>query len=861
MKDIVVFRPLDHVKARVKSRPIVTGKFMLKMPCGGDLVVAIFNPYRSLALGRRIESPKDIDGNNGGGGSGPVWVVHLNHKRPPGEAPQMMTPTQRKTLKVVESDVIFLKYEGHVTRSASSQLLNDISALSFDHCEIPDDIIEMMSDFGEKHRNFVGASRNFCGILRHNTKLSDSQFKKISHQFEAIRAEYFGRKTITETHLNDLIASMYASLVVQMKKLHLGKVCLSLAHIRYLIGARRMYVLKKCVQSLATIFNQKMEDDRQMFKLLNEMKFESVETLMKVNDDEKHYSKSEHANDSIDQAQRWRAACQRRLKNRNELIKKLKDNCEKINEMPGESLSFSYWMEQATTTTLEAVAPTPDYTTMAQLAVNIITLMPVFDGNPGDLEGWLTAAAQAGAHLEAIDQSLPNAIRTSIYGVLLRRLSPAVRADCGIEITTDLACVTRKLKEKNGRSGVLPSADQALRLVKQRFQAGTDASAIGYEVRFLEKLIKEAVQMELPDKLRGHVRTLDENASFEAVLAKIEEEDIYQASKEDKNSGWKTVEQRRDRREVQREDRKIPPPPPPPQPQFPQKKANGGQRRERPKCWTCGSTRHLQRACLSLYRRDQRGQAYLPNQNPMEVNAVQHPEGTWIFRPRRQTPSYPSAASSRSSGSDGSSDDEWPSLPSVRGKQPRQPAGKPAVSVAALSSIVPGARDALPVVWSPTWGCTVLIDTGSTSTIIKKKIVRNRGWQSQVKLCICVATTVAGPTSLSGELVLSLKGLSGENRSVVAHVMDWASNEYDAILGTDALRCVKGSVRMRKYDWIVRLGTMRYRSEGGVSRSGHVGAAVVKKMDHIRADNVTQHFEAVFHTEGEPLSATGRVRH
>ncbi|KAL1130384.1 hypothetical protein AAG570_013322 [Ranatra chinensis] len=147
-------------------------------------------------------------------------------------------------------------------------------------------------------------------------------------------------------------------------------------------------------------------------------------------------------------------------------------------------------------------------------------------------------------------------------------------------------------------------------------------------------------------------------------------------------------------------------------------------------------------------------------------------------------------------------------------------------------------RDTLPVVWSPTWGCTVLIDTGSTSTIIKEKIVRNRGWQSQVKLCTCVATTVAGPTPLSGELVLSLKGLSGKNRSVVAHVMDWASNEYDAILGTDALR-----------------------SEGGVSRSGYVGAAVVKNMDHIRANDVTQHFEAVIHTEGEPLSVTGRVRH
>ncbi|KAL1139976.1 hypothetical protein AAG570_006953 [Ranatra chinensis] len=161
---------------------------------------------------------------------------------------------------------------------------------------------------------------------------------------------------------------------------------------------------------------------------------------------------------------------------------------------------------------------------------------------------------------------------------------------------------------------------------------------------------------------------------------------------------------------------------------------------------------------------------------------------------------------------------------------------------------------------SPTWGCTVLIDTGSTSTIIKEQI-GNCGRQSQVKLCTCVATTVAVLTPLSGELVLSLKGLSGKNRSVVAHVMDCASNENDATLGTDALRCVKGSVQMRRYDWIVRLGTMRYRSEGGVSRSRYVGAAVVKKMDHISADNVTQHFEAVFHTEGEPLSVTGRVRH
>ncbi|KAL1129668.1 hypothetical protein AAG570_012613 [Ranatra chinensis] len=146
--------------------------------------------------------------------------------------------------------------------------------------------------------------------------------------------------------------------------------------------------------------------------------------------------------------------------------------------------------------------------------------------------------------------------------------------------TTDLANVTRKLKEKSPRllaswraDGESP--DQALRLVKQLIP-GTDTTAIAYEFRFLEKQVKEAVWMELPEKLRGHVCTLDKSAFFEFVLAKIdEEENNYQASKEDRNSGWKTAERRRECREGQRDDRRTPPPPS--QPQSPQKKTNGGQ--------------------------------------------------------------------------------------------------------------------------------------------------------------------------------------------------------------------------------------------------------------------------------------------
>ncbi|KAL1138974.1 hypothetical protein AAG570_009035 [Ranatra chinensis] len=128
-------------------------------------------------------------------------------------------------------------------------------------------------------------------------------------------------------------------------------------------------------------------------------------------------------------------------------------------------------MEQATTTTLEAVAPTAEYTAMAQLAINIIKLMPIFDGNPGDLEERLTSAAQAGPYLEAINQSFPTAIRTSVYGILLRRFSPAVRAVCGIETTTDLACVTQKLKEKYGGFRC-PAEWSAVKLLRMRWADG-----------------------------------------------------------------------------------------------------------------------------------------------------------------------------------------------------------------------------------------------------------------------------------------------------------------------------------------------------------------------------------------------------
>ncbi|KAL1115435.1 hypothetical protein AAG570_007465 [Ranatra chinensis] len=139
---------------------------------------------------------------------------------------------------------------------------------------------------------------------------------------------------------------------------------------------------------------------------------------------------------------------------------------------------------------------------------------------------------------------------------------------------------------------------------------------------------------ELPEKLRRQLKTLGDS-NFGVLLAQVdEEEDDYQAAREDASS-WTRVEWRSTRRP----DRG----------------------RERLRCWECGSTRHLARVCPQIYRRDQREAGRRPRPEPMEVNAVRGPRRNYLGGER----SYASAASSGSFSSsyDYSSDEDWPGLP------------------------------------------------------------------------------------------------------------------------------------------------------------------------------------------------------
>ncbi|KAL1131230.1 hypothetical protein AAG570_010848 [Ranatra chinensis] len=338
-------------------------------------------------------------------------------------------------------------------------------------------------------------------------------------------------------------------------------------------------------------------------------------------------------------------------------------------------------------TTQASKQMTVNVNTVSGLTMTAILNMPEFTGDPDRLTDFLEAASAAGARLSQVG------------------------AECGITGSTGAAEVGRLLSERYGRArrpparsavkslrmrrahGETPSAfvhrvDQAFPLVKVRMAEVEAAGVATAKLAVIEELLKEAVLSEMPEKLWRPLKALG-NANFGVLLAQVdEEEDDYLAAKEDAAT-WTRVERRSERRPDRGHERRAPSNPPhhilreQPVRNRPTGDQRQGERRERLRCWECGSTRHLARSCPQIFRGD-------------------HQE---------------------------------------TGRRP------------------------------------------------------DPGWGSRVVPCECVATTVSGPAPLCGEIVLSLGGLSGKNRTVVAHVMDWSSNEYEAILVTDALKSVKGLVR------------------------------------------------------------------
>ncbi|KAL1130322.1 hypothetical protein AAG570_013260 [Ranatra chinensis] len=92
------------------------------------------------------------------------------------------------------------------------------------------------------------------------------------------------------------------------------------------------------------------------------------------------------------------------------------------------------------------------------------------------------------------------------------------------------------------------------------------------------------------------------------------------------------------------------------------------------------------------------------------------------------------------------------------------------------------------------WDAKVLVDTGSTHTAVHTDADRALGCLGAVTPYSCEAATVAGITAIGGELALYLQPISGLKRTVQAHVLDWGPQNYQVILGADAMRSLGARV-------------------------------------------------------------------
>jgi hypothetical protein len=82
-----------------------------------------------------------------------------------------------------------------------------------------------------------------------------------------------------------------------------------------------------------------------------------------------------------------------------------------------------------------------------------------------------------------------------------------------------------------------------------------------------------------------------------------------------------------------------------------------------------------------------------------------------------------------------------------------------------------GGKGRLPIFTLPEWGgARVLVDTGSTSTIIGKGLAERMGWLKAARRCVCKMTTVTGTQGMLGEFNLELRDLTGVKGTIKVHV-------------------------------------------------------------------------------------------
>ncbi|KAL1110617.1 hypothetical protein AAG570_008145 [Ranatra chinensis] len=166
----------------------------------------------------------------------------------------------------------------------------------------------------------------------------------------------------------------------------------------------------------------------------------------------------------------------------------------------------------------------------------------------------------------------------------------------------------------------------------------------------------------------------------------------------------------------------------------------------------------------------------------------------------------------------------------------------------------------LPILEVPEWrGARILVDTGSTGTVMGEKIVEKLGLVDKIKMCDCEMVTVAGKKKMIGEVEINLKGLMGIDRKRVVHVASIPGKSHDMIMGTDLLGPGECYVRFKHKNWRVKLGQKSYR----VRETEKLEEPIEINIVNINGGSgkFRKLFEKLTYKEGEILEVTKRIKH
>ena len=83
--------------------------------------------------------------------------------------------------------------------------IHEIVKNTSENSVMPDDLVESLTDYTEKHGDFMKASSNFLQILRSCHTLTNTQLRKLETQFNNIVYNYMESKTQVENQMNILI--------------------------------------------------------------------------------------------------------------------------------------------------------------------------------------------------------------------------------------------------------------------------------------------------------------------------------------------------------------------------------------------------------------------------------------------------------------------------------------------------------------------------------------------------------------------------------------------------------------------------------------------------------------------------------